>query len=79
LFKALTDHHVKDSEKRVLACKALMWRIKSQELDKKLREILIKKNEVRDAPRSPTLLPPANEPFLYACLPLCNTTFRDWL
>ncbi|KAL6637644.1 hypothetical protein ACP70R_025216 [Stipagrostis hirtigluma subsp. patula] len=43
LIKRRTDHHVKDSEKRVLARKALMQRVKSQELGKKLREILIKK------------------------------------
>ncbi|CAN6298183.1 unnamed protein product, partial [Urochloa humidicola] len=43
LIRARTHHHVKDSEKRVLARKALMQRIKSQELGKKLREILIKK------------------------------------
>ncbi|XP_062229630.1 uncharacterized protein LOC133927265 [Phragmites australis] len=43
LIRARTDHHVKDSEKRVLARKALMQRVKSQELGKKLREILIKK------------------------------------
>ncbi|BAF12885.1 uncharacterized protein [Oryza sativa Japonica Group] len=36
-------HHVKDSEKRVLARKALMQRVRSQELGKKLRDILIKK------------------------------------
>jgi hypothetical protein len=35
-------------------------------------------DQVRDAPRSPTLLPPDNEPFLYACSLLCNATFRDW-
>jgi small subunit ribosomal protein S21 len=71
LIKARTDHHVKDSEKRVLARKALMRRIKSQELGKKLREILIKKIRSATPLGSPTLLPPANEPFLYACLPLC--------
>ncbi|XP_062212102.1 uncharacterized protein LOC133913075 [Phragmites australis] len=43
LIRARTDHHVKDSEKRVLARKALMQRVRSQELGKKLREILIKK------------------------------------
>jgi small subunit ribosomal protein S21 len=43
LFKAWTDNHVKDSEKHVLTRKALMRCIKSQELNKKLREILIKK------------------------------------
>ncbi|CAN6281820.1 unnamed protein product [Urochloa humidicola] len=43
LIRARTHHHVKDSEKRVLARKALMQRVKSQELGKKLREILIKK------------------------------------
>ncbi|CAN6230330.1 unnamed protein product, partial [Urochloa humidicola] len=43
LIRARTHHHVKDSEKRVLARKALLQRVKSQELGKKLREILIKK------------------------------------
>ncbi|KAG2535995.1 30S ribosomal protein S21-like [Panicum virgatum] len=43
LIRARTHHHVKDSEKRVLARKALMQRVRSQELGKKLREILIKK------------------------------------
>jgi small subunit ribosomal protein S21 len=43
LIRARTHHHVKDSEKRVLARKALMQRVKSQELGKKLREILVKK------------------------------------
>lgn len=44
-------HHVKDSEKRVLARKALMQRVRSQELGKKLRDILIKK--IRSAPPPP--------------------------
>ncbi|KAF8681874.1 hypothetical protein HU200_045320 [Digitaria exilis] len=48
LIRARTHHHVKDSEKRVLARKALMQRVKSQELGKKLREILIKK--IRSVP-----------------------------
>ncbi|WVZ60169.1 LOW QUALITY PROTEIN: hypothetical protein U9M48_010222 [Paspalum notatum var. saurae] len=43
LIRARTHHHVKDSEKRVLARKALMQRVRSQELGKKLRQILIKK------------------------------------
>ncbi|KAM0828646.1 hypothetical protein ACQ4PT_067400 [Festuca glaucescens] len=43
LIKRRTEHHVKNSEKRVLAHKALMARVRSQELGKKLREILIKK------------------------------------
>ncbi|KAL6893687.1 hypothetical protein ACP4OV_007785 [Aristida adscensionis] len=43
LIRRRTDHHVKDSEKRVLARKALMQRVRSQALGKKLREILIKK------------------------------------
>jgi small subunit ribosomal protein S21 len=43
LIKRRTEHHVKNSEKRVLAHKALMARVRSQELGKKLRDILIKK------------------------------------
>lgn len=50
LIRARTTHHVKDSEKRVLARKALMQRVRSQELGKKLREILIKK--IRSGPPS---------------------------
>uniref|UniRef100_J3LRT2 30S ribosomal protein S21 n=1 Tax=Oryza brachyantha TaxID=4533 RepID=J3LRT2_ORYBR len=41
--RSRTHHHVKDSEKRVLARKALMQRVRSQELGRKLRDILIKK------------------------------------
>ncbi|KAF0913114.1 hypothetical protein E2562_020253 [Oryza meyeriana var. granulata] len=41
--RSQTHRHVKDSEKRVLARKALMQRVRSQELGKKLRDILIKK------------------------------------
>ncbi|RLN16556.1 uncharacterized protein C2845_PM02G01980 [Panicum miliaceum] len=51
LIRARTHHHVKDSEKRVLARKALMQRVRSQELGKKLREILIKK--IRSVPQPP--------------------------
>jgi len=51
LIRARTHHHVKDSEKRVLARKALMQRVRSQELGKKLREILIKK--IRSVPPPP--------------------------
>uniref|UniRef100_A0A453H4N2 30S ribosomal protein S21 n=1 Tax=Aegilops tauschii subsp. strangulata TaxID=200361 RepID=A0A453H4N2_AEGTS len=43
LIKRRTEHHVKNSEKRVLARKALMARVRSQELGKSLRDILIKK------------------------------------
>jgi small subunit ribosomal protein S21 len=50
LIKRRTEHHVKNSEKRVLAHKALMARVRSQELGKKLREILIKK--IRSVPFS---------------------------
>ena len=38
-----THRHVKDSEKHVLARKALMQHVRYQELGKKLREILIRK------------------------------------
>lgn len=57
-------HHVKDSEKRVLARKALMQRVRSQELGKKLRDILIKK--IRSAPPPPPChyFHPATTPFL---------------
>ena len=41
LIRARTHHHVKDSEKRVLARKALMQRVRSQELGKKLRLLLL--------------------------------------
>ncbi|EMS58592.1 hypothetical protein TRIUR3_32964 [Triticum urartu] len=47
LIKRRTEHHVKNSEKRVLARKALMARVRSQELGKNLRDILIKKISVR--------------------------------
>jgi small subunit ribosomal protein S21 len=50
LIRARTDHHVKDSEKRVRARKALMQRAKSQVLGKKLLQILIKK--IRSRPPS---------------------------
>jgi small subunit ribosomal protein S21 len=50
LIRARTHYHVKDSEKRVLARKGLMQRVRSQELGKKLREILIKK--IRSGPPS---------------------------
>ncbi|XP_044979778.1 uncharacterized protein LOC123447254 [Hordeum vulgare subsp. vulgare] len=43
LIKRRTEHHVKNSEKRVLARKALMARVRSQELGRSLRDILIKK------------------------------------
>jgi small subunit ribosomal protein S21 len=66
LIRARTHHHVKDSEKRVLARKALMQRVKSQELGKKLREILIKK--IRSVP--PPLHQCSRDAFLcpFACL-----------
>ncbi|PKU60562.1 uncharacterized protein LOC110103743 isoform X1 [Dendrobium catenatum] len=43
LIKRHTDHHVKNSEKRVLARKNLELRIRSEELSRKLRSILVKK------------------------------------
>ncbi|KAI4998546.1 hypothetical protein ZWY2020_053888 [Hordeum vulgare] len=51
LIKRRTEHHVKNSEKRVLARKALMARVRSQELGRSLRDILIKK--IRSAPPPP--------------------------
>jgi small subunit ribosomal protein S21 len=66
LIKRRTEHHVKNSEKRVLAHKALMARVRSQELGKKLRDILIKK--IRSAPA--ILLPPLSSSI---------TPFMCWL
>ncbi|XP_020596928.1 uncharacterized protein LOC110036743 [Phalaenopsis equestris] len=43
LIKRHTDHHIKNSEKRVLARKNLELRIRSEELSRKLRSILVKK------------------------------------
>ncbi|XP_043718937.1 uncharacterized protein LOC122666900 [Telopea speciosissima] len=43
LIKRQQTHHVKNSEKRVLAHKALERRIRSQELARKLQAILVKK------------------------------------
>ncbi|GMH01551.1 hypothetical protein Nepgr_003390 [Nepenthes gracilis] len=43
LIKRHQTHHIKNSEKRVLARKALERRIQSQELARKLKSILIKK------------------------------------
>ncbi|XP_072991139.1 uncharacterized protein [Typha latifolia] len=43
LIRRQVEHHVKNSEKRVLARKNLQLRIRSQELARKLRTILVKK------------------------------------
>ncbi|XP_062078624.1 uncharacterized protein LOC133783103 [Humulus lupulus] len=43
LIKNEQTHHIKNSEKRVLARKNLELKIRSQELARKLRAILIKK------------------------------------
>ncbi|KAK8918716.1 hypothetical protein KSP39_PZI021104 [Platanthera zijinensis] len=43
LIKRHTDHHIKNSEKRVRARKNLELRIRSEELSRKLRSILVKK------------------------------------
>ncbi|XP_042450299.1 uncharacterized protein LOC122035002 [Zingiber officinale] len=43
LIKRQVGHHLKNSEKRVLARKNLELRIRSQDLGRKLRTILIKK------------------------------------
>lgn len=43
LIRRQVDYHLKDSEKRVLARKNLQYRVRSQELARKLRTILIKK------------------------------------
>ncbi|XP_010908678.1 uncharacterized protein [Elaeis guineensis] len=43
LIRRQVDHHLKDSEKRVLARKNLQYRVRSQDLARKLRTILIKK------------------------------------
>ncbi|KAM6552801.1 hypothetical protein CsatB_013563 [Cannabis sativa] len=43
LIKNEQTHHIKNSEKRVLARKNLQLKIRSQELARKLRAILIKK------------------------------------
>ncbi|KAG1362740.1 hypothetical protein COCNU_10G009590 [Cocos nucifera] len=43
LIRRQVDYHLKDSEKRILARKNLEYRVRSQELARKLRTILIKK------------------------------------
>ncbi|WOK92366.1 hypothetical protein Cni_G01057 [Canna indica] len=43
LIKRQVNHHLKNSEKRVLARKNLQLRLRSQDLARKLRTILIKK------------------------------------
>ncbi|OAY81138.1 hypothetical protein ACMD2_18516 [Ananas comosus] len=43
LIRRQVDHHLKNSEKRVLARKNLMLRVRSQDLARKLRTILLKK------------------------------------
>lgn len=43
LINTEQTHHIKNSEKRILARKALQRKIKSQDLARKLKSILIKK------------------------------------
>ncbi|KAF3323332.1 Ribosomal protein S21 [Carex littledalei] len=43
LIKSRVDYHLKNSEKKVLAKKKLMLKVRSQELARKLRTILVKK------------------------------------
>lgn len=43
LIKQEQTHHIKNSEKRVLARKALERKVRSQELARKLKSILVKK------------------------------------
>ncbi|KAG0472231.1 hypothetical protein HPP92_016777 [Vanilla planifolia] len=43
LIKRQTDHHIKNSQKRILARKNLELRIRSEELARKLRTILVRK------------------------------------
>ncbi|KAL3497946.1 hypothetical protein ACH5RR_040678 [Cinchona calisaya] len=43
LIKREQTHHIKNSEKRVLARKALQRKVRSQELARKLKSILVKK------------------------------------
>ncbi|XP_074274389.1 uncharacterized protein LOC141598594 [Silene latifolia] len=43
LIKQNVEHHIKNSEKRVLARKSLERRIQAQELSRKLKSILTKK------------------------------------
>ncbi|KNA25706.1 hypothetical protein SOVF_003270 [Spinacia oleracea] len=43
MIKREETHHIKNSEKRVLARKALHRRLQSQDLGRKLKSILIKK------------------------------------
>ncbi|KAJ4815371.1 Ribosomal protein S21 family protein [Rhynchospora pubera] len=43
LIKRRVDHHLKNTEKKVLAKKLLMLKVRSEDLGKKLRTILVKK------------------------------------
>ncbi|XP_078155180.1 ribosomal protein S21 family protein [Carex rostrata] len=43
LIKSRVDYHLKNSEKKVLAKKKLMLKVRSQELARKLRSVLVKK------------------------------------
>jgi small subunit ribosomal protein S21 len=43
LIKGRVDHHLKNSEKKVIAKKKLLLKVRSQELARKLRTILVKK------------------------------------
>ncbi|KAM0874493.1 hypothetical protein ACQ4PT_037388 [Festuca glaucescens] len=72
LIKRRTEHHVKNSEKRVLAHKALMARVRSQELGKKLREILIKK--IRSVP---PILPPLSPSRVSESISQCAAFFSN--
>ncbi|KAL6181137.1 hypothetical protein ACLB2K_047793 [Fragaria x ananassa] len=47
MIKREQTHHIKNSEKRVLARKLLERKLKSQDLARKLKAILIKKRPVR--------------------------------
>ncbi|PKA65819.1 hypothetical protein AXF42_Ash017344 [Apostasia shenzhenica] len=50
LIRRQSDHHIKNSEKRILARKNLELRIRSEELARKLRSIIVKK--IRYVPNS---------------------------
>lgn len=43
LIKSRVDHHLKNSERKVIAKKKLMLKVRSQDLARKLRAVLIKK------------------------------------
>ncbi|KAJ3673158.1 hypothetical protein LUZ60_006532 [Juncus effusus] len=43
LIKRQVEHHIKNSEKKVLARKNLMLKVRSQEMGRKLKAILMKK------------------------------------